>query len=109
VSNSADSERPRIVIPQIFCHSCASPLVQATDWARADGSGWKVLLWCPECGFEQAAVLNQPQLSYLSLAIEAGFACLLEALAELDRLSPAGVALDLIKRARSERIERDGN
>lgn len=111
MSNGPNSEASRNVVPQIFCRSCASHLVQASDWEREDKSQWNVRLWCPECGFEQAALLGLPQVTYLSLAIEEGFACVLEALAEFEtlvKLHPMDLAaanLDLIKRARSERSE----
>ena len=108
VSKGMNEEKSRIVTPQIFCRSCASPLVQSTDWQRADESRWSVRLWCPECGFEQPALLDRPQVTYLSLAIEEGFACMLEALAELDTVVPAHASLDLVKRARSDRIEPAG-
>lgn len=100
-----NSETHRTVVPQIFCRSCASRLVQAADWSREDESRWKVRLWCPECGLDQAALLDQQQVTYLSLAIEEGFACMLEALAEFDALTPADAGLDLVERARSERVE----
>jgi hypothetical protein len=98
----------RTVVPQIFCRSCASPLMQAADWSREDESHWRVRLWCPECGLEQAALLDQPQVTYLSLAVEEGFARMLEALAEFDALYPKDAGLDLVERARLERIEPSG-
>jgi hypothetical protein len=114
VNNRSDSEASRTVAPQIFCRSCASPLVQAADWDREDRTRWIVRLWCPECGFEQMALLDHPQVIYLSLAVEEGFACMLEALAEFETLGGSGFVgdnatdLDLIKRARVERIEPTG-
>ena len=71
--------------PQIFCRSCTSPLVQASDWEQDERSSWHVRLWCPECGFDSHVVLDKAQASYLSLAIEAGFAQMLEALEESQR------------------------
>ena len=71
--------------PQIFCRSCASPLVQASDWEQDERSSWHVRLWCPECGFERRVVLEKAQASYLSLAVEHGFAQVLESLEELQR------------------------
>jgi RNase P subunit RPR2 len=71
--------------PQIFCRSCASPLVQASNWEQDERSSWHVRLWCPECGFERRVVLDKAQAGYLSAAIEAGFALLLEALEEFQR------------------------
>jgi hypothetical protein len=82
--------------------------MQAADWAREDESRWKVRLWCPECGLEQAAILDHPQVTYLSLAIEEGFARMLEALAEFDALTPVDAGLDLVERARSQRVEPAG-
>lgn len=111
MNDGLDSSTPRNPAPQIFCRSCASPLVQAADWEREDESHWRLRLWCPDCGFEQVAVLDRPQVIYLSLAIEEGFACVLEALTQLETLAEPGLMgpsradLDLIRRARSERIE----
>ncbi len=111
MSDGPDSMTSRNPIPRIFCRSCASPLVQAADWEREDESRWRLRLWCPDCGFEQMAVLDRPEVIYVSLAVEEGFACVLEALAELetlpepDLIGPSRGDLDLIRRARSERIE----
>jgi hypothetical protein len=111
VSDGPESTKAGNPVPRIFCRSCASPLVQATDWEQEDETQWSLRLWCPDCGFEQIAVLDRPQVIYLTLAIEEGFACVLEALAELETLAepdltgPGTAELDLIRRARSERIE----
>ena len=90
--------------PNIFCRSCTSPLVQATDWEEEDGSLWGVRLWCPDCGFEQAAVLDRAQLLYLSLAVEEGFAWMLGALAQLNSTSLAPPDFDLAQRVQTDRI-----
>jgi len=103
VDHGTNSERPRIVVPQIFCRLCTSPLVQASDWSREDESRWMVHLWCPECGLERTALLDQPQVAYLSLAIEEGFARMLEGLAGSDALSPADAASGTAWRVRSDR------
>ncbi len=111
MSDGPNSNAPRNPVPRIFCRSCSSPLVQAADWEQEDDRQWRLRLWCPDCGFEQVAILDRPQVVYLSLAVEEGFACVLEALAELETLaetgliSPSRTELDLIGRARSERIE----
>lgn len=111
VSDGPDNTKTPTPVPRIFCRSCASPLVQATDWEQEDETHWSLCLWCPDCGFEQIAVLDRPQVIYLTLAIEEGFACVLEALAELETIAEPDLAgsgreeLDLIRRARSERIE----
>jgi hypothetical protein len=107
--NGMDNHLSRIVAPNIFCRSCASPLVQATDWEREEDSLWGVRLWCPECGFEQAAVLDQPQLVYLSLAVEEGFARVLDALAQFNAETQPAQNLDLVKRAQTDRIEPAGH
>ena len=91
-----NSEAPRTTVPQIFCKSCASPLVQASDWVREDKSHWRVRLWCPECGHELTALLGQAQINHLSMAIEEGFAVMLEALAELDGDAFGETFLDLL-------------
>lgn len=118
--DGGNSERPQTVAPQVFCRSCTSPLVQASDWERKEGSRWSVRLWCPDCGFEQMAVLDRVQVTYLTLAIEEGFACALEALGEFGALCASDLVLDeeiefdgpgsdLVRRARSERIEPVGD
>jgi hypothetical protein len=63
-----------------------SPLVQASGWTKDDESHWKVRLWCPECWREQIVVLDGAQAAYLSLAVEEGFACVLEAFEGLDAI-----------------------
>jgi hypothetical protein len=35
-------------------------------------------LWCPECWHEHTALLDRPQAACLSLAVEEGFATVLE-------------------------------
>ncbi len=96
-------------VPQIFCRSCASPLVQATDWEQDPDSRWFVRLWCPECEFERTALLDSEQAGYLSSAIESGFAVLLEALEELQTLDESGHRkFDLVGRIRSERTDPSG-
>jgi hypothetical protein len=49
-----------------------------------DESRWKVRLWCPECWHDQLVVLDKAQAAYLSLAVEEGFASVLETLEGLD-------------------------
>ncbi len=107
--NSMNDNVSGIIAPNIFCRSCASPLVQATDWEQEDESFWGVRLWCPDCGFEQAATLDKPQLIYLTLAVEEGFARMLDALAQLDDASSASTDFDPVKRAQSDRIEPAGH
>jgi hypothetical protein len=108
MTEGIDKQGSRITAPNIFCRSCASPLVQATDWEREDESLWGVRLWCPECGFEQAASLDRPQLLYLSLAIEEGFGWMLQALAELNAVAAAPSSLDFARRAQTDRIQPAG-
>jgi hypothetical protein len=111
VSDDPKGKKVRVPVPRIFCRSCSSPLVQATDWEQEEATHWSLRLWCPDCGFEQIAVLDRPQVTYLTLAIEEGFACMLEALAELEALGDKDLAgpsrgeFDLVQRVRSERIE----
>ena len=100
-----NSENPRTVVPQIFCRLCASPLVQAADWSREDESRWTVRLWCPECGLERTALLDRAQVVFLSLAVEEGFARMLEALAGSENVSPADAGSDIARRLGRERIE----
>jgi len=88
----------------IFCRSCASPLLQAADWEEHGPATWRVRLWCPDCGFEQEAILDRPQLIYLSLAVEAGFTWMFEALTELDLLRLSPYEPNLVEKALTERI-----
>jgi hypothetical protein len=99
-----DKHASHIVAPNIFCRACASPLVQATDWEQEEDSLWSVRLWCPECGFEQVASLDRPQLLYLSLATEEGFGWMLQALAELNAIAAAPASLDFVHRVQTDRI-----
>jgi hypothetical protein len=106
VNTDHDSEAENSLGPQIFCKACSSPLVQATDWAEEEG-GWRARIWCPECGFEQEVVLAKAEVAYLSLAVESGFAYLLEALAELEDMPNGGFAhFDPVARMRTERLAR---
>ncbi len=100
-----DNPAPRTFAPHIFCRECGSPLIQASDWQSEDDSIWYVRLWCPECSFEQPAVLDRPQSTYLSLAIEEGFAQMLEALAQMQTATPSSTDYDLVRKAQTERIE----
>jgi hypothetical protein len=108
MSNYIDNDMFRTVAPNIFCRSCASPLVQAVDWEQEGDSQWGVRLWCPECGFEQAAVLDRPQLTYLALAIEEGFARMLDALAQINAIALTSADHDLVQKAQTDRIEPAG-
>lgn len=91
----------------VYCKACASPLVQASDWAQQDADTWQVRIWCPECGFERQAVLGRPDVARLSYALENGFAYVLEALGELqDEIETGSAALDIVVRLHSERIAR---
>jgi hypothetical protein len=54
-----------------------------------DDSHWKARLWCPECWHDQMLVLDRAQAAYLSLAVEEGFACLLEAFEGLETMPTA--------------------
>jgi hypothetical protein len=78
--------------------------MQAVDWEREEDAVWTISLWCPECGFEQVATLDRPQLAYLSLAIEEGFGWVLDALTELGDVSTGPSSLDFAHRAQTDRI-----
>ena len=104
MEDSMNEDRNRSMAPNIFCRSCASPLVQASGWEQEEESLWGVRLWCPECGFEQAAVLDRPQLLYLSMAVEEGFAWMLEALAQFKASSLTTGDFDFVERAQTDRI-----
>jgi hypothetical protein len=108
VTNDMNKPMNRLIAPNVFCHACASPLVQAVDWEQEDESLWSIRLWCPECGFEQAATLDRPQLLYLSLALEEGFGWMLQALSELCAISAGPSSLDFAHRAQTDRIQPAG-
>jgi hypothetical protein len=93
------------IAPNIFCRSCASPLVQAVDWEQEDDHPtWGVRLWCPDCGFEQSAMLDRAALLYLSFAVEEGFSWMLHALAQFTASAVSPTDLDLVARAQTDRI-----
>ncbi len=104
MTDGTDKRMRRPIAANIFCRACGSPLVQAADWEQEEESHWSMRLWCPECGFEQAATLDRPQLLYLSLAIEEGFGWMLRALSELNAISPLPSDLDFAHRAQTDRI-----
>lgn len=84
-SRSDNQPRPAAALA-VFCRYCSSPLVQASDWTKQDQSCWQVRLWCPECWREQMVVLDRAQAAYLSLAVEEGFASVLETFEGLDTI-----------------------
>jgi ribosomal protein S27E len=85
--NSRNESHPRPAATlAVYCRSCSSPLVQASGWAKTSETHWQVRLWCPECWHEQTVVLDRAQAAYLSLAVEEGFACVLEAFEGLDTI-----------------------
>ncbi len=109
MNDRKDSPLSGLVTPNIFCRRCASPLVQALDWEQEKDGLWSVTLWCPECRHEQAATLDRPQLLYLALAVEEGFAWVLDALSELDSDSLEHCGADFARRAQTERIRPSGH
>jgi hypothetical protein len=100
-SNNIEAAR---MAPNIFCRSCASPLVQALDWEPEDEDLWGVRLWCPDCDFEQAAVLDRTQLLYLTLAVEEGFAWMLDALSQVNAMALTAEDPDIVRLAQTDRI-----
>jgi hypothetical protein len=89
VTNRSDNQPRPATALAVYCRHCSSPLVQASGWTKDDESHWKVRLWCPECWSEQNVVLDRAQATYLSLAIEEGFACVIEAFEGLDAIVTA--------------------
>ena len=53
MEDSKNDKQSRTLAPNLFCRSCASPLVQATGWEQEEESLWGVRLWCPECGLKK--------------------------------------------------------
>jgi hypothetical protein len=66
------------------CRLCTLPLVQPQDAVRA-GRDWLVQLYCPNCGWSAEAMLDQGQMDDLDEALDAGFAMLAAALAQVTR------------------------
>jgi hypothetical protein len=108
VKDDADSPISVPAMPNVYCRSCHSPLVQAIEWEQEDDSSWSVDLWCPECGFKQAVILEGAELVCLSLSIEEGFVWMFDALAELHQLSETPGSLDFTHRAQTDRIRSAG-
>jgi hypothetical protein len=104
MKNDTDNNAAPDVAPNLFCRACASPLVQALDWEPDEDSMWSVRLWCPDCDFEQAAVLDRGQLLYLTLAVEEGFAWMLDALSQFNACTKAPAEFDLVRLAQTDRI-----
>ena len=86
MTNTGDSFPQPTAALTLYCRSCSSPLVQASDWVKQDDAHWRVRLWCPECWHDQTAVLDRAQAAYLSLAVEEGFAAVLETFEGLDAM-----------------------
>lgn len=84
MTSAADNHPRPAAALALYCRSCSSPLVQASGWTKQDEPHWQVRLWCPECWHDQVVVLDQAQAAYLSVAVEEGFASLLEALEGLE-------------------------
>lgn len=104
MKNDMHNNSAPTVAPNVFCRACASPLVQAFDWEPDEDSTWSVRLWCPDCDFEQAAVLDRAQLLYLTLAVEEGFAWMLDALSQFTACTHAPDGFDLVRLAQTDRI-----
>lgn len=86
MTNTGDSFPQPAAALTLYCRSCSSPLVQASGWTKEDDDHWRVRLWCPECWHDEAAVIDKPQAAFLSVAVEEGFACILDALEGLDSI-----------------------
>jgi hypothetical protein len=97
MGESSKSRESHSFVPQIYCRACCSPLIQFTDWTRIDGQNWHVRLRCPECGDEREADLEQPHVRFLSIAIEEGFALMLESLVQLESGGLAGALEDVLR------------
>jgi hypothetical protein len=104
MKNHIDNNSAPTVAPNVFCRACASPLVQALDWEPDEDSTWSVRLWCPDCDFEQAAVLDRAQLLYLTLAVEEGFAWMLDALSQFNACALEPGEFDFVTLAQTDRI-----
>ena len=86
VNSANDSFSHPTAALSLHCRACSSPLIQAANWTKQNDTHWEVQLWCPECWDKQTAILNKAQAAYVSLAVEEGFACVLEAFEGLDAI-----------------------
>ena len=71
--------------PAYHCRSCASLLLQPTEWVHVDEQRWQVSMRCPECYEAYDVVLEQDEVNEFSYHLEHGFQCLLEAVDQLDQ------------------------
>jgi hypothetical protein len=86
VASTSDSSSHPAAALSLHCRACSSPLIQAAGWTKQDEAHWQVRLWCPECWDEHTTVLDRTQAAYISLAVEEGFACVLETFEGLEAI-----------------------
>ncbi|MGI8921052.1 MAG: hypothetical protein ACR2HD_05160 [Solirubrobacteraceae bacterium] len=54
------------------CPGCGRDLVQPVDWAQAGRDEWRVDLYCPNCDWNEQAVVPTAALERLDQALDAG-------------------------------------
>lgn len=79
------------------CPECSSPLVQPVDW-RSEGTGWWVLVRCPECEHRHSGVYAARVVEAYDNELDKGTASLTAALAKLTQLNMSE-ELDLLHAA----------
>jgi hypothetical protein len=53
------------------CRACGLPLVQPEEW-EPEGRGWRVVLWCPSCGWSAEEVLDQETADRFDVELDRG-------------------------------------
>jgi hypothetical protein len=77
--------RPRPRTPHV-CAACALSLVQVEGVVR-EGRSWRVVLHCPNCGFEAEDLLDQETLDRFEEELDRGYEELALALRHLTHLN----------------------
>jgi hypothetical protein len=85
------------------CPTCARDLVQPRDWSQAGRGSWRVMLECPNCAWQEEAVVETEALERFDEALDAGTDLLR---ADLARLTQANMEEDV---ERFVRALRDGH
>lgn len=67
------------------CPTCASPLVQPTDWAPADRERWCVALRCPECEWRGGGIYPQRTVDHFDEVLDDAMQAVLDDLQALTR------------------------
>jgi hypothetical protein len=55
-----------------LCGACGLPLVQPGEWEQ-EGARWRVVLHCPNCGWESEQLLDRPAVDRFDDELDRGF------------------------------------